>query len=275
MIWGDAGAMRPRRVWTGVVLTAVAMILAGCASTAGVASIAQTPEVSPSVTPEATPVVAPAADAVLGEQTVTGVGPRSEEKIALTVPDGTRTVHVDLTCAAESRFTAELGDSMMLGQAPLSGACDGSRTLAWPWIAQSAPELSLWVEPEVEWAAVVTYSPDAFAQDEVLVEECAAYSQIHSQVTNADDGYGFYAAFGADEWNARMDAAARAAEVLAASSLTVLADEFAAVRTVLAERSPIPGGMTEVQEYWETQRPIAEACAWNHSEIVVTAEFGG
>ncbi|MFI8633289.1 hypothetical protein ACIGEP_11890 [Microbacterium sp. NPDC077663] len=275
MIWGDAGARRPSRVWTGVTLAAAAVVLAGCASTAGVASIAQTPEASPPVIPEATPVAAPAADAMLGEQTLTGVGPRFEEKIALTVPGGTRTVRVDLTCGAESRFTAELGDAMMLGQAPLSGVCEGSRTLAWPWVAQSAPALSLWVEPDVEWTAVVTYSPEAFAQDEVLVEECAAYSQIHSQVTNADDGYGFYAAFGADEWNARLDAAARAAEVLAASSQTALADEFAAVQVVLMERSPIPGGMTEVQEYWETQRPIAEACAWNHSEIVVHAEFGG
>lgn len=278
MIWGDAGATRPGRVWSGVALAGTALLLTtGCVATAGeVATVAEaTAEAMTEVRPTATPTAIADTDPVVGEQVVSGAGPRTEERIPLAVPRATRTVLIELTCDAGSRFTAELGDAMMLGQAQLSGACDGSRTLAWPWTQGSSGMLSLWVGPEVSWSLDVTYSSEPFAQDAVLVDECGAYSQVFSQVSNADSGYGFYAAFGAQEWNERIDVAAAAVDALAASSRSALAEDFAAMRTVLADRSPIPGGMTEVQEFWDVHRPIAETCAWNHSEIVVYGEFGG
>lgn len=249
-------------------------MLTGCVGTAAeVAADARSTE-QPAVV-AATPTPTSTAAPVLGEQVVSGVGPRTEERVPLAVPRGTRTVLIVLTCDGETRFVAELGDAMMLGQAPLSGQCDGKRTLAWPWVYGSSGLLSLSVAPEIGWEASVTYSAEPFPQDARLVEECAAYSQVYSQVSNADSGYGFYAAFGADEWNARVDAAASDLSALAASSTSELADDFAAMHTVLAERSPIPGGMTEVQEFWEAHRPIGDACAWNHSEVVTYAEFGG
>ncbi|WP_231872802.1 hypothetical protein [Microbacterium oleivorans] len=282
MIWGDAADTRARRVRSGLVLAVAALVLTtGCVATAtearSVAEVASgpTPEASPDPTPVATPVVIPADGPVVGEQTVSGVGPRTEERVPLAVPAAARSVLIDLSCDAPSHFVAELGDAMMLGQAQLSGECDGSRTLAWPWTYGSSGMLWLSIGPEVGWTLSVTYSSEPFVQDADLVEECEAYSQVYSQVSNADDGYGFYAAFGADEWNTRVDAAARSAAALADASDTSLADGFAAMRDVLAERSPIPGGMTEVQEFWEVHRPIAETCAWNHSEIAVYAEFGG
>lgn len=272
---GDAGGSRPRRPWGIAGLVVVGVLLTGCVATSGeVEPAARSVDDAASV-PSPRPTPTPEADPVIGQQTVSGVGPQSEERVPLAVPRGTRTVLIDLACDAETRYGAELGDAMMLGQASLSGDCDGERTLAWPWVSGSSGLLSLWVAPEVGWTASVTYSSDPFPQDPAMVTECEAYSQAYSAVSNADNGFGYYAAFGADEWNERMDAAARSLAALAESSRTILVDEFAAMHTVLAERSPIAGGMTETQEFWAVQNSINETCAWNHSEIVVYAEFGG
>ncbi|MDT3329647.1 hypothetical protein [Microbacterium aquilitoris] len=277
MIWGDAGAPRTRRgAKAAVIAAAVVMLSAGCVSTvvepAGEARpTVEAPVVAPApASPTAEP--APASPTVIATQAFSGTGPGP---VALDVPAGTQSVLVQLTCDPAERFTAELGDSMMLGQAPQSGSCDPDRVLAWPWEARSAPELTLGLAPEAEWAASVSYSSAPFPQDAALAEECELFSGVYSQVTNADEGYGFYAAFGADEWNRRVDAAADAADTLAASSTTTLAPYLRSIHTVLAERSPIPGGMTEVQEFWDAQNPIAGICAVNHSEVYVLAEFGG
>lgn len=280
MIWGDAAAPRTRRrAKASVLATALVMLSTGCASTAvdpaaGASPTAEVPVIAaaPSPSPSPTTEPSPASSSVIATQEIAGSGPGA---VTLDVPAGTRSVQIQLTCDPAERFTAELGDSMMLGQAPQSGPCDPERVLSWPWEARSAPDLTLGLTPEVEWSASVSYLSEPFPQDAVLAEECELFSGVYSQVTNADEGYGFYAAFGADEWNRRLDAAADAADMLAASSSTALAPYLRSLHTVLAERSPIPGGMTEVQEFWDAQNPIAQLCAVNHSEVYVLAEFGG
>ena len=275
MIWGDA-APRARRAGLSLVIAATAaLLLTGCVSTAVEAGGEARPTEKAAVTAPAPSPSMPPAPAVISTQLISGVGPRAEDGVPLDVPPGTRSVLVHLSCDPAERFTAELGDSMMLGQAPLSGPCDDARTLAWPWEARSTGVLTLWMAPEAEWEASVTNSSEPFPQDPVLVSECETYSNVYSQVTNADAGFGFYAAFDADEWNRRVDAAASLVDTLASSSTSVLAPYFRSMHTVLAERSPIPGGMTEVQEFWQGANPISEICATNHSEVYVLAEFGG
>ncbi len=260
-----------------MLTAAAAAMLTGCATTSvevsgGVPPTEDVVVAAPAPVPTPSPSSEPSV--VLGEEVLSGVGPRMEERLDLSVPSGTQSVHIDLTCDPGERFTAELGDAMMLGQAMLSGACEDARTLAWPW-TESSSHLALWVEPNVEWTASVTYSSETFEQDAALTQECEAFSGVISQVQNADDGFGFYAAFGADEWERRMDAATGDAATLAASSTTTLAPHLEAMHSVLAERSPLPGGMSEVQKYWRAHQPISDICAWNHSEVYVTAEFGG
>ncbi|WP_248170780.1 MULTISPECIES: hypothetical protein [unclassified Microbacterium] len=290
MTWGDADGRRapnakPRRRVAAVIGTVavVGAMLAGCvvptgevapagaeSATPSPAPTSQSPAPSPRPTPSPTP-----SSAVLGEHEEIGTGTGSAEQVPLAVPRGTRSILIDLVCDGDAWFTAEIGDSMMLGQSPLGGRCDGSRPLAWPWDAASSRMLMLTVGEGVDWTASVTYSTEPFPEDEVLTAECDRYSKISSEVTNADDGFGYYAAFGEEEWNTRIDAAAWGMTQLAESAQSALADDFAAMAALLAERSPIPGGMTEVTEYWEVQRPITEACSWNHSELITYAEFGG
>ncbi|MDJ1113868.1 hypothetical protein [Microbacterium dauci] len=261
----------------GAVLLAATIgvtLLVGCASPAAEPAAAETPVASATRTPTPSPTPTPTQDPspVLSEQTVAGIG--SDDRVDLDeAPTGTQSVMVDFTCAEGDAFSVEYGDSMMLGQAPLQGECGAPQQLWVPLLPQSQPFLWVTVADGVEWEASVVASSNPFAQDAALVDECAGFADVFSQLQNADDGYGFYAAFGSSEWYERVDAATGDLAALVASAASELEPSLRAVLATLEERDRVPGAALE--DVWDEFRTITTACDRNQSPVEITAEFGG
>ncbi len=275
MTFGGAGAAR-----AVAVAVAATVSLTGCVSTSdAVARAGEAVELrAPTATPDAEPshpAQTPAPRAALITDELAGVGTSGPTTLDLAVPDSARSVVVTLSCEGGDSFTAELGESMTLGQGVLSGVCGGATELAWPLLPETDATLHLYIGEGVEWTASVAYSEAPFEQDAALAAECDAFSGIYSQIRNADDGYGFYQAFGADVWNDRVDAAAFDLDELADTSITDLAESFRALHTVIVERPAVAGGMIETTGVAGPVSAILDACNANHSAVVVLAEFGG
>lgn len=278
MTWGD---LARRRAAAPMVAVAVALLaLTGCVATgdvvapaADVESTAPRATATPTPTPTPRPVASPSPPAVFADQVYTGVGTGETEKVVVTVPTGAQSVSISVTCVGESQFGVEYGDSMALGQAMLGGWCDGTYDSSWPLLPASGDVVNVFMGAGIEWEVVVTFSRDPFDEDEALTRECAAFSDVLSQLQNADDGYGFYAAFGAAEWYDRVDAATYDLAELAESSSSELAESFSAILAILQERDRVAGGALE--DVWRDYGPISDACDRNQTPLVIMAEFGG
>lgn len=247
-----------------VLSAAAAVVLTGCGVTGPVGT-------APPSTPPAESAEVIATVSVTGPA-LRGTGPSPDAPgLDLRVPEGTRSVTVDLTCEGGGPFHVELGDSMMLGQALLRGTCDGTTTLAWPFTAETAQTLSVWVLDGVDWEAVPHYSTAEFESDPALTSECAAFAAVYSDLSNAELGYTEYRAFGADEWTARVDAAAADLDALVARSETTLGPALTEVLSVARSAGRAPGSILAAAVI----DPIGAACDTNHSPLILTAEFGG
>ncbi|HCJ48501.1 MAG TPA: hypothetical protein DHW40_04080 [Microbacterium sp.] len=258
-----------------MIAVAVALLaLTGCVATGDVvAPAAEVESPAPRVTPTPTPVSSPSPAAVFADQVYTGVGTGETEKVVVTVPAGAQSVSISITCVGESQFGVEYGDSMALGQAMLGGWCDGTYESSWPLLPASGDTVNVFMGEGIEWEVVVTFSRDPFDEDEALTRECSAFSDVLSQLQNADDGYGFYAAFGAAEWYDRVDAATYDLAELAESSSSELTESFSAILAILQERDRVAGGALE--DVWGNYGPISDACDRNQTPLVIMAEFGG
>lgn len=259
------------------IVIALAFGLTGCAASVAEPVSAPAPTDEPSPTATAAPRIAPApsvtASPILSTHEVSGVGSEERADIVEEAPGGAQSVTVDFTCAEGGPFSVEYGDSMMLGQAPLSGECGTRQQLAVPLLPRSEPYLWVTIEDGVAWEASVVYSSDPFPQDAALVEECAGFADVFSQLQNADNGYGFYAEFGSGEWYERVDAATADLVELAASARSEIAPSFTAVLGTLEERDRVPGAALE--DVWDEFRTITAACDRNQSPVVIMDEFGG
>lgn len=256
-------ATRPTLLAT--TAAALMLVLAGCGVTGPVGTASPSPSASEA---DAVATVAVAGPALTG----TGPSPASPG-LDLSVPDGTRSVTVELTCSGGGPFHVELGDSMMLNQAPLRGTCDGTTTLAWPFTEQTAPTLTVWVLDGVEWEAVPYYSTAEFHRDEALVADCGSFAEVYSAITNAEQGLTLYGAFDEDEWTARMDDATADLDALVATSQSTLTPAFAEILTIVRGPDRQPGSL--VPAITPAISPIGSACDANHSPLILTAEFGG
>ncbi len=249
---------RPAAVLLASVLAA--LVLAGCA----------TPVASPSggVERPATPAV------VILAEAVTGTGATEFPGVEFPIPAESRSVVIEFSCVSdEGWFTVELGDSMMLGQGVLDGPCDGAHELAWPIVDRTTETLHVGVADGEEWTAVPSFSTGEFVFDTALTADCEAFSGIYSALTNADDGYGHYDAFGVEEWAARVEGAVDDLAALAAQSGSRLAELFAQAPQI----GDGPGqALSDLQRDWGTQlSEIGRACNVNHTPLVINAEFGG
>lgn len=262
-------ARRPvrTRMATALLLAVLMLGASGCASSAGNAT-ADT--ASPSPEPSASVSVTAAAG-----EAVSGNGPtESFPGIAFPIPDDARSVVIDFECAGGGHFTVELGDSMMLGQAPLSGICDGPTRLAWPVTDRTGSTLGVGVAEGVDWVATPTFSSADFVYDPALTAECERFSQVYSALTNADAGLTHYQAFDEAEWTARVDQAAADLGTLATSAQSALGESFAQLQAIVSDSSRTVGFSLSA----DTQAPIATinaACNTNHTPVIVMAEFGG
>ncbi|MDX2375430.1 hypothetical protein M4I32_01265 [Microbacterium sp. LRZ72] len=266
-------AHNPRSAMVGIrsartlvsLLTAVAlavMLLSGCAS-----RVAGTVADAASATPEPT-----AADP--GPSAVSGEGPTEFPGVDFAIPDEAASVVVEFECTGGGDFSVELGDSMMLGQAPVTGSCAGTQELSWPITAETGPTLYVVVPEGVEWVATPEFSASAFAEDEALTGECEQFSEVYSALVNADTGYTQYDAFDATEWASRVDAAAAGLETLAAEAPSMRAEAYAQIEQAVSDSGRTVGAALSP----ETQGPIGEimrACNGNQTPVVIAAEFGG
>lgn len=248
-------------ILTPTVLVALGMALVGCAA----------------AQPAASPAPTPAGDAVVEVSTdgpaITGTGPADPYPgVEFPLREGMRSVTIDFACDGGGPFHVEVGDSMMLGQAPLRGTCDGTTTLVWPISEETGPTLYVWVLDGVEWTATPHFSTAEFVPDDAITAECAAFATAYSALWNADIGYTQYQAVDETEWKSRVDAATVELQTLVDTSETSMTDSFAALLAAVGSESHVPGSL---QSDTSGIDPISDTCATNHSPLILTGEFGG
>ncbi|MEH3088554.1 MAG: hypothetical protein PGN24_02790 [Microbacterium arborescens] len=205
---------------------------------------------------------------------VSGSGPTEFPGGDFPIPADARSVVIDFSCEGDGMFSLELGDSMMLGQAPLGGTCGEPAALSWPITERTGPTLYVGIADGVDWVATPTFSTEEFATDAAVAADCTAFIDVYSALANADTGYSSYGAFGEDEWNDRVDRAAAALETLAATSQSALADSFTGLHQVVVDPARTVGAvLSPVADEWIA--PIHRACNANQTPLVIRAEFGG
>lgn len=251
-------AVRP----TIIGLAALTIALTGCTA------------VEPAGEPAPTPTGETTVELSMNGPAITGTGPTDPYPgVDFPLQEGMRSVTIDIECTGGGLFSAEVGDSMMLGQAPLRGTCDGITSLVWPITEKTGPTFHIWVPDGVEWTAKPHFSTAEFVRDEALTSECEAFGEVYSALWNADSGYLTYQAFDETEWKARVDAAAVGLESLVKTSDTVMADSFAEVLTALHGEKAAPG--VWLSDSSALLDPITDTCNTNHSQMILRAEFGG
>lgn len=254
------------RAWrTALSLGTLAVVLSGCASAAGTA----TPDPGP-----ASPKPTAVAKETVGKA-ISGHGPTPDfpKGASFPLPDGARSVVVDFECAGGGTFTVELGDSMMLGQAPLSGTCDGTQQLTWPVSERTDPTLHVMIDDDVDWRATPRFSTEQFASDPAITSDCEAFSEIHSALMNADVGYTQYDAVDEADWRTRVAAASTELKALAEASETALAAEFAELHATVSGADRSVGAVLEGTE--DAIGRVQRVCDTNQTPLVIMAEFGG
>jgi len=230
--------------------------------------------VEPAAPPDPTPTGETSVELIMNGPAITGTGPTEPYPgVDFPLQEGMRSVTIDIECAGDGLFYAELGDSMALGQAPLRGTCDGTTSLVWPITEKTEPTFTLWVPDGVEWTATPHFSTAEFVRDEAIAAECEAFGNVYSALWNADSGYVTYQAFDETEWKARVDAAVVELESLVKTSDTAMADSFAQVLAAARGEKAAPGAW--LSESSTVLDPITDTCNTNHSQMIVRAEFGG
>lgn len=245
-----------------VVAAVVAIGLAGCSQPTSGQTEAAAGKSSP--TPSA-------ARAVSG----TGKGPATVQKVDFPIPDGAKSVQVSFTCAGGGDYRAELGDSMALGQAILTGTCDGTYTLSWPITDRTTPTLAVAMPAGVTWRAMPTFSTADFPYAAALTADCKTFSDVDSEFMNADGGYRAHAISAAD-WTARVEKATTDLESLASASRSHIHDALTQLHAVISDSHPKVGDISAVMDSGNAlAQKISSACDTNQTPIILTGEFGG
>lgn len=246
---------------TASCVALVAMLASGCTAPADPATVAVDPSVDES--PADPPPV----------ETVAATGPTGFPGIDFPIPAYARSLAIEFTCDGGGPFSVELGDSMMLGQAPLTGVCGGPTTLAWPVGERTGSTLSVTVADDVEWSASFAFSEDEFPTDEALAVECEQFSESLSALLNADNGLLVYGAIDEAEWRERVSTATDELSALT-SSTAELSDAFTALLTLAGDPSVAPGFMNGPAAQQSLQQ-ASSLCDANQTPVTIMSEFGG
>nr|WP_201470424.1 hypothetical protein [Microbacterium hydrocarbonoxydans] len=252
------------------VTMALGIALSGCTGASTGDSTAPTSSATPEAPAQAVDVDV-AAD--LSAPPVSGTGPTAPfPGVDFPIPEGARSLELDLVCASDARITVEVGDSMATGQAVLEGTCGAAaQTMVWPISEKTSPTLNVWAPEGVAWTATPRFSTAEFVTDETIAAECAAFGDVYSALMNADQEYRHYQAFGLDEWTSRVDAAAADLAALANSSTSTMAPGFAQLLATLQSPDRVAGEVSIINP----NDLLGDACAVNHTPLVLNAEFGG
>lgn len=255
-------ASRPALAVSAALL-ALTLGLSGCATT-------------PTATSDPSPVPAPVAEPkLMPADPLSGTGPSGQfPGDEFPIPTDARSLVLEFACEGGSFFQVEIGDSMALGQDPLTGSCDGSTELAWPISSRTQPTIQVWTGDEVEWVATPTFSTAEFVTDEALAADCSGLVDVYSAITNAEEGFVTYKAFGREEWTTRMTDAIDALKALAAASTSNVSSDLATISQGLPVLDDVEPGQIRSDLYSQLD-PIGRRCAMNHTPLVVNAEFGG
>lgn len=175
-------------------------------------------------------------------------------------------------CEGGGFFSVELGDSMALGQASLSGRCGSPTALSWPILPATGASVSVSVDEGVAWTADPEFSTDPFPADAAVTADCTAFTDVYSAFQNADSGLVHYAAFDEAQWQTRVQAASAQLSALAASSTSDLAAALTDMSAVVAGPR-VPGNSLQGTE--DAMGRITAACNANQTPFFVKAEFGG
>lgn len=240
-------------------LVAASVVLAGCAGQAmGAPASTATPTVSATPSPAG----------------ISGTGPTGFPGVDFPLEAGARSVSVEFACSSGA-YSVELSDSMMLGQAPVSGECAaGTATLTWPITERTTETLSVTVAEGVDWTAVPTFSDESFATDATIAADCEQFGPIYSAFMNADQGYTFYGELDADHWAARVDEASAELGSLAGSAQSELRESFERLVPLVSARADQVGQVMH-PDLDGPLSAINAACNANQTPLIVQGEFGG
>jgi len=240
----------------------LALALTGCSAPAA------------SEVPSPSPTTSQAEPTAIAAAPVSGTGPTGFPGVDFPIPDDARSVTIDFECA-DGVYTVELGDSMMLGQGPLFGTCDGVVPLSWPITERTGPTLSVGVADGVDWSATPRFSTDEFAYDSALTADCERFAGVYSALMNADSGYTHYSAFDETEWAARVDRATEELATLASTAKSDLAASFRMLESMVRDPDRAVGAAASTVAFQEATGGISQACNANHTPVILSAEFGG
>jgi hypothetical protein len=256
-----ASGIEPTR-WSAVLLvTIAAAVLTACAS--GGAEPGELPGL-----PESEPSIS------IGDS-IAGVGPTEFPGMDMPMPADARSVTVTFACTGGERFSLEIGDSMMLGQAPLSGTCDGESTLSWPIVEKTGPTLSVYLADGVEWEATPEFSTEEFVVDAALTSDCSRFSDVYSALLNADTGYTQYKAFDATEWTSHVDEASADLVSLTSDAQPSLRAALTRLSEAVSDPNRAAGAAVMTEAAQEPLGEIGDVCAVNQTPVIIKAEFGG
>lgn len=260
-----AASARPSHITIGAVALALAFALSGCS--APVEGAAATPEPGGTASPSSSP-----APTVEGTP-LSGVGSVPAPGIAFPIPDGTRSVMIDVECAGGTDYALELGASPRLDNRPLRGVCEGARTLTWAVDDHNVETLTVMMVGGVAWTATPSFSTAAVKSDPRIEADCMAFGEVYSAVMNADLGFRSYQAFDETEWQARIDGAADVLEKISEDASPELSVPFAQLLPILRAADRVPGEMLDATR--DPMDAVNQSCFINQSVPTINAEFGG
>lgn len=223
--------------------------------------------------PAATPTQSGANDLAVEALSGRGAGFAEPTSHPLTVPDEAQSVVLQFGCAGGHDFFVEVGDSMMLGQSPISGVCDGLAYLSLPIEGGSDTSLRVSIPEGVRWVAQTAYSREPFESDPTLSQECEAFAGSYSALFNADEGFSEYQEVTAEEWTVRVDAAAAELDATAAGSSSILRELLIDLHSVVTGEDRVVG--SALNDADEAVTLVTKICGANQTPVVISGEFGG
>jgi hypothetical protein len=240
------------------LVAAAAALLVGCSD--------QTPE--PATTSRATSELTLSTSDQIA---LTGTG-KGAQKVA--VPDGARSIDVDIVCAAPARYTVSTGSAFEFS---LRGECEKDSSIVLP-----IPEYgTIVVDVEIDDGSIFSltgmFEEDDLAPDPSIAAQCAELSKSSTFIHNAEDGFRRGEIDGA-EWTALVAQASAAMESVPTKGSRAITEQLPALSAAYAHADLAPGAFwspTPAEGYWPAADVVAVACDQNDSPITVQAAYGG
>lgn len=254
---------RSRLVGTALLAMALAgsLALAGCTAAQSV--------------PTATPTKVSTADWPTADLYHEG-----RSTVALVLPAGARTLHVDFTCTS-----GLYSISPDLGMDDRSGSCGGAQSFDFD-VTTASPgrrvTVDVVVPDDTRFAAALRFSPRPVAPNPVTKKQCTALTPIIEAYWNADQGHDHGdvsdAQWSAQTAQAKADLTALATEAKAQSeSTSLLSTVIPQLADWLTGAGDRPGGILHPQlgDFTAANALAGQICTANGTPIAIHSKYGG